>query len=228
MKIICISDTHNQHEKLNLPEGDLLIHSGDWTNRGTEKEILKFINWLSDQSKNYRNICFCAGNHDWLPEKDPIRFLNIISDLLPNNVHYLQDNYVIIEGLKIWGSPNTPYFCNWAFNKDEQELEDSWENIPEDTDILITHGPPFQILDEVPSDYREEGQCLNVGCEFLKKRVENLNQLKLHVFGHIHYSYGYKTLNGYTTFANAAICDEKYSPSNPPIEIDLEIGELNV
>lgn len=215
MKIVCLSDTHNCNGQINVPDGDILIHSGDATIRGTEHEVEEFLSWFS--SLPHRHKIFVAGNHDWLYEKN-----NRFARLLTANfkIKYLQDSSVEIEGLKIYGSPWQPRFFDWAFNLNRgAELAEKWKLIPEDVDILITHCPPNGILDEVPRQYRTE----NAGCEELRLRVEEISKrgkLKLHVFGHIHCGYGTAERFG-VKFVNASNCDEEYEPSQPPIVLEL-------
>lgn len=203
MRIVCISDTHSKHRNLSLPDGDLLIHAGDATNLGTTDEVIAFSNWWS--SLPYKHKVFVAGNHDFLWQNRP----QIAKAFLQN----LQDSSIQIDGLKIWGSSWTPEFMNWAFMRQRGvEINEQWDLIPDDTDILITHGPPFGVLDELPSGLR-------VGCRDLKDAVERVRP-KLHIFGHIHHCYGQVEL-GNTKFINAAICDEAYRATNAPVVIDL-------
>jgi Icc-related predicted phosphoesterase len=136
--------------------------------------------------------------------------------LLDASLHYLQDSSVKIETLKIYGSPWQPRFFDWAFNLTRgAELAEKWNLIPDDTNILITHSPPFGILDEVPQRYSIE----NTGCEELRKRVETIRP-RLHIFGHIHCGYGTAEQLG-ARFVNASICDESYNPAKAPIIVDL-------
>ncbi|MCY7348663.1 MAG: hypothetical protein LH614_20935, partial [Pyrinomonadaceae bacterium] len=135
---------------------------------------------------------------------------------LDSSIHYLQDSFVEIENLKIYGSPWQPRFFDWAFNLMRgAELARKWKLIPDKVDILITHGPPFGILDEVPRQYFIE----NTGCEELRKRVEEVRP-KLHIFGHIHCGYGETEKFG-VKFINAANCDESYAPVNAPITFEM-------
>jgi hypothetical protein len=124
---------------------------------------------------------------------------------------------VDIDGLKIYGSPWQPEFFNWAFNlpRNGSELESKWNLIPEGLDILITHGPPWGVLDLAP-------RGLNVGCELLSKRVMEVSP-KIHVFGHIHSSYGQKNFNG-VEFINASVLGEDYNPTNDPVKIDYDMN----
>lgn len=209
-RIVCLSDTHNRNEQIIVPDGDILIHAGDATIRGTIDEIVLFNEWFANLPHQYK--IFVAGNHDWLFETNN-RFAR---KLLDSSIHYLQDSSVKIENLKIYGSPWQPRFFDWAFNLNRgAELAEKWKLIPDDADILITHGPPFGILDEVPRRYFVE----NTGCEDLRKRVETIRP-KLHVFGHIHCGYGATEKFG-VKFINASNCDESYEPTNAPIVIDF-------
>lgn len=209
MKILFISDTHGQHRKLkNLPQADMLIHSGDVSRRGEDHEIEDFIRWFSQLDFQYK--IFIAGNHDFYFEDETV---NRIQKMLPQNTYYLCDTGVTIEGLSFWGSPITPTFFNWAFNRDRgKEIAKYWAKIPEKTDILITHGPPFGILDLTQSG-------LNVGCENLLKKVKSIKP-QYHLFGHIHEAYGvYESAQ--TTFINGSILDENYVIANQPIVFNL-------
>ncbi len=209
-KIVCLSDTHNCNEQIIVPEGDILIHSGDATIHGTIDEIVLFNDWFANLP--HRTKIFVAGNHDWLFETNNRFALS----LLANSIIYLQDSFVEIEGLKIYGSPWQPRFYDWAFNLTRgAELAEKWKLIPADSDILITHGPPHGILDEVPRQFWIE----NTGCEELRKRVEEIRP-KAHIFGHIHCGYGMAEQFG-VKFINASNCDESYEPTNAPIVFEV-------
>ncbi|MEO6588009.1 MAG: metallophosphatase domain-containing protein [Pyrinomonadaceae bacterium] len=213
-KIVCLSDTHNCNALIDVPDGDILIHAGDATIRGTQYETEQFLAWFSGLPHKHK--IFVAGNHDWLYETNN-RFAGLLTANF--NIIYLQDSFVEVEGLKIYGSPWQPRFFDWAFNLNRgAELAEKWKLIPEDVDILITHGPPHGILDEVPRKYRIE----NTGCEELIKKVEELakNNLKLHVFGHIHCGYGQTEKFG-VKFVNASNCDESYEPTQLPIVVNI-------
>lgn len=208
MKFIFISDTHNQHRDLMLPAGDVLIHAGDVSGLGTEKEVLDFIHWF--QSLNYKYKIFIAGNHDHYFEKTSI---TEIDSLIPKEIIYLNDSGTEINGLKIWGSPVQPWFFDWAFNRQRGEaIKKHWDLIPEDTDVLITHGPPYGVLDET-----FKGQL--VGCEDLLEKIQQ-TKIKYHIFGHIHEAYGMLEKNG-VTYINASVLNFKYKLMNAPICIDF-------
>ena len=207
-RIVCLSDTHNYNEQIKVPDGDILIHAGDATIKGTQFEVEEFLGWFS--SLPHKNKIFVAGNHDWFYETDNRLARLLTADF---NVKYLQDSFVKIGNLQIYGSPWQPRFYDWAFNLNRgAEIAEKWKMIPADTDILITHGPPFEILDQTPNfDF--------AGCEELRKTIETIRP-KAHIFGHIHSGYGTIEKFG-VKFVNASICDESYAPSNLPIIIDI-------
>lgn len=211
MRIVCLSDTHLSHN-FKVPEGDMLIHAGDLTGMGTFREVKAAAEWLA--SLPFKHKVVIAGNHDWLFQKDPVFARQTLLAYDPQ-INYLQESGVEIEGLKIWGSPWTPRFFNWAFQLPPSH--DHWDRIPEGTDILVTHGPPKGILDLIP-----RGE--HVGDLLLLSAVERIAPT-LHVFGHIHSAAG---MHHWTPigdvvpiFVNASICDEMYDPTHPPITIDL-------
>lgn len=214
MRIVCVSDTHNCNEAIAVPDGDLIIHAGDATVNGTEAEVDAFIDWFSNLP--HERKIFVAGNHDWLFERDELASKKLLS----RGVIYLEDSITKVKGLKVYGSPWQPRFFDWAFNLNRgDELAEKWKLIPDDIDILITHGPPMGILDEVPRQWGIE----NTGCEELKRRVAEIaehGRLKLHVFGHIHCGYGTHEEFG-MKFVNASTCDEDYRPTQLPIVVDL-------
>ena len=209
MKIVFISDTHGQHRKLkNLPKADLIIHGGDVSKLGKDHEVEDFIHWFL--RLDYAHKIFIAGNHDFYFEDYSFDF---IQKKLTSNCHYLCNSGVEIEGVKIWGSPVTPTFFNWAFNVDRgKAIEKYWNMIPIDTDILLTHGPVKGILDRTISD-------INAGCEDLLNTVKKVKP-KFHLFGHIHEAYGKEKVKE-TTFVNGSLLNEKYELVNSPVEIDL-------
>ncbi len=208
MNITLISDTHGDHRQMAIAGGDMLIHAGDVSLKGTEEEVKDFLDWFSNQPHTYKIMV--AGNHDWLFER---RNSEYIQNLIPENIIYLNDSGIHIEGFNIWGSPIQPTFFNWAFNRNRgSEINSHWDLIPLNTDILITHGPPNGILDKI-----EQGT--HVGCEELSKRVNQIKP-KLHVFGHIHEGYGVYNENN-IIFVNAALLNVKYKYTNKPIVVNL-------
>lgn len=210
-KIVCISDTHNQHNKVIIPECDLIIHAGDCGSMGNPAEFIKFNKWAARQKVP---VIYVAGNHCIGLQKYPSFAESLLKDVI-----YLRDSSYVFNGIKIHGSPWTPIFGSWAFMDEDENLTKYWDLIPEDTDILVSHGPAYGILDRIPSNYRTPGEELNVGSKTLLERIKKLN-LKYHIFGHIHHSHG--TYNdGKTIFVNASICTEEYKPLNPPIVIEV-------
>jgi len=209
-KIVCISDTHNLHSKVKIPECDILIHAGDATGRGTLQEITSFLFWFSQQPAKHKVLCF--GNHDFLPETNPTLTRMLLSE--HPSITYIENSEATVMGLRIWGSPWTPRFYDWAFNADPDKLIEVWNSIPEGIDILVTHGPPFGILDET-----EEG--VKAGCNILLHEIQNRIKPKYHISGHIHEGYGTKVVDG-ITFVNASSCDRRYRPVNRPIILEIE------
>lgn len=213
-RIVCLSDTHNCNSQITVPDGDILIHSGDATISGTMLELKRFADWF--ESLPHKVKIFVAGNHDWAFQLENETAVTLLS----KDVSYLQDSSPVIRGLKIYGSPWQPRFFDWAFNLMRgAEIAEKWKLIPNDIDILITHGPPNGILDAVPRSWGID----NTGCEELRKRIEEIaahGRLKLHVFGHIHCGYGTDEKFG-VKFVNASNCDEAYQPVQPSIIVDL-------
>lgn len=212
-RIVCLSDTHNANELIRVPDGDILVHAGDATINGTVAEIAAFNRWFNGLPHKFK--IFVAGNHDRLFETNN----TLARDMLGEDIIYLEDSGTEIGGLKFYGSPWQPRFFDWAFNLMRgAELAEKWAMIPDDTEVLITHGPPNGILDEVPRRFFVE----NTGCEELIKKVEELSNknLKAHIFGHIHCGYGTSEKLG-VKFINASNCDEAYLPVQPPIVFDL-------
>jgi len=208
LKIVFISDTHGKHDDLQAVAGDMIIHAGDVTNLGSEAEAKEFLNWFKALDFTYK--IFVAGNHDFY-------FQNLydfeLNDLIPEGVTYLNDSGINIEGLNIWGSPIQPFFFNMAFNKKRgMEIKEHWDLIPEGTDILITHGPPFNILDKTIHG-------MHVGCQDLLDALQ-LKKPKIHVFGHIHEEYGVKETHS-IKFINASVLNVKYKMVNAPIEMNF-------
>ncbi|MFT3946080.1 MAG: metallophosphatase domain-containing protein [Agriterribacter sp.] len=208
MKFVAISDTHNKHSELMLPKGDVLIHAGDISMLGKASEIEDFMNWFKEQDFKYKILI--AGNHDFYFEN---ALQEHIEKVIPENVIYLNDSSTTIEKIKIWGSPVTPWFFNWAFNRHRgEEIKRHWELIPSDTDILVTHGPVFRILDKT-----QNGQY--TGCRDLFNKVNEIKP-KVHICGHIHESYG--IVEKYrVTFINASVVNASYEIVNKPVIFEI-------
>ncbi len=206
LKVVCISDTHTLHDELDMPEGDILIHSGDFSGYSNHKELQSINAWFG--TLPYKRIFLVPGNHDGQfvdSYEDSIRMMSNATVLIDEAAEY--------EGYKIYGSPWCTQFGDWWFMTNEKALKEAWAKIPTDTGILITHQPPYMLLDTVLRG--------NVGCKNLRAEVLNRIKPKLHVFGHLHWDGG-KTLeeNG-TIFVNAAMCDESYEVHRKPVVISL-------
>jgi len=231
MKITFISDTHNKHKQItqDLPGGEILIHAGDISSVGYQHEILEFCKWF-DGLTQYELKLFIAGNHDWgfiekekfftnrevaIPEKtkETLNTYKLIEYLMDSSIKYQNGDGPEIN---IYGSPWQPEFYNWAFNLPRlgKELEEKWNNIPENTDILITHGPAYGYVDRVI------GQTEHLGCELLTKRIKEIKP-KIHVCGHIHTGHGY-SFDGHTHYINASVLNESYSYANRPLSVDWD------
>ena len=253
MRITHISDTHNKHNHLtnDLPGGDILIHSGDFTSIGRESEVRNFINWLKLRT-NYTHKIFIAGNHDitfqseklfrlkseWFDRKvysdegalgRPEWLEEILKNELDDSIIYLENSSVEIDGIKIWGSPYSPTFGrDWAFNVNRgHDAAELWSQIPTDTDVLITHTPIYGYCD------RTYNTNENVGCADLYHKVHEVKP-HLHFSGHIHEAHGWGTIPyrdewGDTYTFNGSSCSLEYFYQNKPITLDynFETRELN-
>ena len=211
MRIVLISDTHGFEPE--VPEGDILIHAGDLTMSGIHQQVAAAGAWLQMLPHKYKVVI--AGNHDWLFQRDLKTALDRLGDL-DKGIIYLENAYEIVNGLKIYGSPVQPTFFNWAFNIDRGEpIRNYWNMIPNDVDILITHGPPMGILDQANERLNTE----HCGCEELLLAIKRVKP-RVHVFGHIHGGYGNVQL-GETAYYNASVVNEAYEVTNKPWVIDL-------
>lgn len=227
MRVVCISDSHCTHPK--LPDGDLLIHTGDLCMRGNPQEFDSEVTAFEALRPRYpKGIIYVPGNHDklldldfidrgvaaWMrdpyhhypPRLNPIERERILKRLADVGVTVLIEQALEIDGIKIYGSPYTPTFFDWAFMDSELNLAARWQNIPLDTQLLLTHGPPKYILDLCRNG--------NVGCDTLARAVQNLPALRAHIFGHIHEGAGHTTMWN-KLFVNASVLDGKYQGYNP-------------
>lgn len=215
MKITCISDTHNQHDKIPtdwLTGGDVLIHAGDVSGRGSFAEIENFFKWFNKQP--YTHKIMIAGNHDfWFEKMSTFAVKELLAESYPNII-YLNDSGVEIDGVKFWGSPVQPWFYDWAFNRIGTDICKHWDLIPLDTDVLITHGPVKGVLDMTI-------RGVSTGCPYLLDKTNEMTNLKLFVCGHIHESYGKFEFPNGSVFVNASILNFNYAVQNEPITIEL-------
>jgi Icc-related predicted phosphoesterase len=204
--VVCIADTHSMHEKVQIPDGDILIHAGDITNIGSISDLERFAYWMRWLPHKMKVVI--AGNHDFCFQSTNAGLARKI--LEDHDICYLQDSGTTYRGLSIWGSPWVPKSGPWAFGVSGAKISRYWDAIPENTDILVTHVPPRGILDRAL-----EGE--NCGCQYLRPNPAP----RLHVFGHIHEAYGQITLNGNREYINASICTREYKPTNKPIVVEI-------
>jgi Icc-related predicted phosphoesterase len=207
MRMVVISDTHGRHDGWNVPDGDVLVHCGDLTKRGTLAQLRAAATFV--RSLPHQHKIVIAGNHDFGLQRKPAEARATMSGLT-----YLEDQSTEIDGVRFYGSPWQPWFYDWAFNLRRGEpLARVWAAIPDDTEVLVTHGPPYGHGDRVE---RPPGEL--VGCRDLLARVRDVRP-KVHCFGHIHESAGVTTAGG-TLFVNASICDLDYRPTLPARVLD--------
>lgn len=227
MRIWAISDTHTKHWSLIPPDVDMVIHAGDMTNlRNPDmnlNELMDFLDWYEKLPIKYK--IFIAGNHDTSIANNRIKR----SDFIARGLIYLEHESVEIEGVKIFGSPYTPTFgTGWAFNKDRSKLDAYWREIPEDTDIIVTHGPPMGILDltGMPNSSEDRKGLLACGCRALFRCVRRVKP-HLHCFGHLHDEEDINNFgtyyNGTTHFINASVVDLRHNFKNEGVIFDLNI-----
>lgn len=227
MKIVALSDTHLDHPDMSSYWGDMIIHCGDVSCRGYLNEIESFLKWYSSLSQ-FKYKIMIPGNHDRYFESQWEECKKLCDTA---GIICLNDSGIEIEGIKIWGSPITPEFCNWAFNRKRgEEIQKHWNLIPNNVNILITHGPPMNIGDlaiikeskwrTTLRGERKVEYLKDVGCENLRKKVDEIKP-KYHLFGHIHEGYG--IFKGkYTTFINCAHLNRNQIADNPPVEFYYE------
>ncbi len=208
MKFVAISDTHCRHRSLRLPKADVLIHAGDLTYRGKKEEVIDFLDWFKGLTYPYK--IFIAGNHDFYFEKEK---QSEILKIIPPGIIYLNDSGICINGVNVWGSPITPWFFNWAFNRHRgMEIKKHWDLVPIETNLLITHGPVYGFLDTVINEQ-------HAGCKDLFKKVQEIKP-SVHVCGHIHEGYG-NLKRGGIKFINASVLNELYELVNKPFVFEL-------
>jgi len=215
LRIVATSDIHGYEPK--LPEGDVLVLAGDLTSHGTAANVDKLSRWLIRIATDFKAVIVVAGNHDWWFQERGSSHGSRYGYWREHNIYYLEDDGVTIEGVRFWGSPWTPQFYNWAFMDDDDNLRDHFKLIPNDTDVLVTHGPMLGIL-----DLTERGP--NAGSFQLAMAIGRV-QPKVHIFGHIHEAYGFhKDPDFPTRFYNVAHCNLQYAPVQPPVTIDILAG----
>lgn len=221
MKILHISDTHQNFPK-DLPKADVIVHTGDYSflsKRASDfdkrKELKEFNEYLGSIKDNYEVIIFTPGNHDFIFEDN----FKLAKEYLSNAIVLVGDSYVH-NGIKFYGEPSQPIFFNWAFNDDDKLRDTKYKAIPEDTDVLLTHCPPHEILDLVSNKSYSAGQ--HVGCSILRYQVETRIKPKLHCFGHIHDQKVTIKVKDGIIYSNACIMDDDYKPNGNYNLLEIE------
>lgn len=208
LRIVAISDTHNQHERLDIPEGDILIHAGDMSVKGSLEELAAFDAFAATLPHPVKIVI--AGNHDTCLERNPEEARAQLE-----HVVYLQDESYFVEGLHLYGTPWQPCYNDWAFNLPRgAALREKWELIPEGVDILITHGPPYGIRDTSTKSEK-------LGCRELLEVVK-LRKPSFHIFGHVHEGAG-EERRKHTHFINASSLTRRRKSTYPPIVFDIQV-----
>lgn len=211
LTIVAMADTHMFHDDLVVPDGDVLIHAGDMTRGGSLRELHAAAQWL--RALPHRHKLVVAGNHELCLERDPDAGWPLLRGL-----DVLHDSAATIGGVRFWGSPWQPEFYDWAFNLPRgPRLAEKWALIPDDTDVLVTHGPPRGFGDKVYDQRRE-------GCDDLLVRVRQVRPL-VHLFGHIHEDRG-AWRDGDTWIVNVTTNECEARPS--VIRIDRARGHVDV
>jgi len=210
MKICAIADFHSNLSLKTLP-ADVLVIAGDLTYNGSMLELGNVRHWLKEQPQKYKIVI--AGNHDFCFENHHKEEAKSI--LSGDNIFYLQDELLVLEGIRFYGAPWQPWFYDWAFNLQRgQPLKEKWDLIPNNVDVLITHGPPYGYGDKTIRGER-------VGCEDLLEAIKK-KEPKYHLFGHIHEDYGDWVFNK-TRLIN---CNVGYKvgahPTGYPVLFDIE------
>ncbi len=225
IRLVLQSDTHSRAYENIVPDGDIYIHTGDFTNTGTEKECTDFHDFVAGLPHKHKIVI--AGNHDITLDTDYYKSVgrhkfhprarqdhekcrSLFTE--SKDLVYLEDSGTVIDGISIYGSPWQPAFCDWAFNLERgPDIVKKWDLIPHGTDILLTHGPPSGHRSFCPHD---------VGCADLLEAVLRVKP-RLHIFGHVHEGYGISETDD-TTFINASTCTGSYRPDNPAIIVDVQ------
>jgi Icc-related predicted phosphoesterase/glutaredoxin len=226
LRVVCLSDTHGRHKALGeIPDGDVLVCAGDFTETGSLQEVADFSAWLKEQPHKHKIVI--AGNHDVTFEPGTYmdswdRYHKVLQDpivakrtLESSGCVYLEDSSFEVEGIKFFGTPHQPEFNNWAFNsKRGSECRVKWDQIPADTDVLISHGPPLGHGDVLDKKKK-------AGCVDLLHSVQQVVRPSLHIFGHVHEGYG-ATTDGETVYVNASVTSDDEWLMNPCIVVDVD------
>ncbi len=218
MKIVIASDTHSKFN-YEVPDADVFIHCGDWSFTGSVNAVTKFNRFLGNLPHKHK--LYIPGNHELGMEQN----YSLYEEILENGTN-IDGKSIEIDGIKFFGTSTTSPFGKWAFMLDDEQRKRFWENAPDDIDVVVSHGPPFGLLDTVDGLEIEPGKLENLGCKYFRKYIERVKP-KLACWGHIHDSAGQMTLKHWdyphdTLCVNAALMNENYKLVNEPITITME------
>lgn len=200
IKIVGIADTHMSHEEIRPHDGDILVVAGDFCGFGRQHEVIEFNRWLGTLPHEYKIVV--AGNHDLICQDNATHIAALFT-----NAIYLDRQQVTVKGIKFYGMPWTPQFLNWAFMYEPGSglCNALWGDVHEDTNILISHGPPHG----TGLGMTERGE--DVGCWTQRQRILELPDLRATFCGHIHGAAGISKV-GKTVCHNVSVIDEGYVP----------------
>ncbi|HET7600600.1 MAG TPA: metallophosphatase domain-containing protein [Gemmatimonadales bacterium] len=211
MRVVALSDTHNKHAELVVPDGDLLVHAGDLTAWGTDAELAATLDWLAGLPHRHKLVV--AGNHDRAFARNGVASR---AAARARGIWYLEGAGVEIRGLRVWGGPWTPPHRRriWAYELPLAERAREWAAIPADVHVVVTHTPAAGILDLGDRGHR-------LGCPALRARLRQLPALRAHVCGHLHEGRGELTQDG-VRYVNASAFGRRFpDPLRPAIVLDL-------
>lgn len=220
MKVTVIGCTHGRHRQFNLPATQVLVHTGDFSRRGDESDANDFLTWFESQPHEHK--LFVCGNHDRISFTQPDTFARLLARCAPS-CHYLHERAIEVAGLKWYGGNWTPLFNNWYWMSPRgPAMAAHWAKIPDDTQMLVTHGPPMGHLDLIMPAFGET-RDFHQGCEELRDTIDTrLKSLKAHCFSHLHYEGNTTKVANGVTYVNAAVVDDGYSIRGKVQVIDIE------
>lgn len=228
MRLVLISDTHTLHDSVAVPDGDVLIHAGDFCGHGTVREAGRFLEWFARLPHTHKVAI--PGNHDICTDAAHARGSTMqaakvragffgVATLFVNSSVALR---VGDEAILVHGSPCTPEFCGWAWMYPESFLAEMWRRIPGATDVLVTHGPAHGY-----GDLNLEGEhCGSTSLRDWLQAQAKVRPIPLHVFGHIHEAAGQGVYPWGGRWVNASVLNRRYEVANAPVVVEFEAGEV--
>lgn len=219
MRIVCISDTHNKHKKITIPDGDVLVHAGDMSSVGHPHELSNAAQWMSKLPHKHKFVI--CGNHEYHVSEDTETMKAFFE---PFDIQVVHNEVVEVDGFRFYGEPRTPEFFDWGWMYPRAQGHKIWKDLPPNLDLLLTHGPPHGFGDYVDNKWNLGGA--HVGCGHLREKLiqrhEQGDPIRYLVCGHIHAAYGVYATDFETVVVNASICTEEYEPRNAPVVLHLE------